>query len=159
CTMGLEFAVVKLLDLGADLAALEANTNPFAPLVLAHLQTQATRQDPAARQEWKLRVVKGLFQRGFTSHQIRQLLRLIDWMMDLPRELELEFRNELTRFAEEKNMPYLTGLERLAMEEGKAQGKAEGKAQGKAEGMAETLIKVLERRFASKVPADLEGRI
>src|SRR5262249_16129402 len=87
CTMCLELAVVKLLDLGADLAALEANTNPFAPLVLAHLQTQATRQDPAARQEWKLRVVKGLFQRGFTSDQIRQLLRLIDWMMDLPREL------------------------------------------------------------------------
>src|SRR6266852_493341 len=52
CTMGLEFPVVKLLDHGADLAALEASTNPFAPLVLAHLQTLATRQDPAARHEW-----------------------------------------------------------------------------------------------------------
>lgn len=35
CDMGLEYPVAKLLDYGADLGALEANLNPFAPLVLA----------------------------------------------------------------------------------------------------------------------------
>jgi hypothetical protein len=147
CTMGLEFPVVKLLDHGADLAALEASTSPFAPLVLAHLQTLATRQDPAARQQWKIHVIRSLYQRGFTSDQIRQLYRLIDWMMDLPEQLELEFRNELTQFEEEKIMPYVTSIERLALKE------------GEAKGVAETLIKVLERRFATKLPADLEDAI
>ena len=57
CTVGLEFPVVKLLDYGADAAALEAGANPFAPLVLAHLKTLETRQDTAARQGWKIRLI------------------------------------------------------------------------------------------------------
>jgi hypothetical protein len=88
CTIGLEFPIVKLLDYGENLAVLEEHSNPFAPLVLAHLKTQETRQDAPARQGWKIRVIKSLYERGFTNEQIRQLFRLIDWMMDLPEELE-----------------------------------------------------------------------
>jgi hypothetical protein len=52
------FPVVKLLDYGRDLGALETNENPFAVVVLAHLQAQATRGDPAQRRAWKFRLVK-----------------------------------------------------------------------------------------------------
>jgi hypothetical protein len=147
CTVGLEFPVVKLLDYGADPAALEAGANPFAPLVLAHLMTLATRQDAAARQGWKIRVIKGLYERGFTGDQVRQLFRLIDWLMDLPEELEEQLQRELIRFEEEKHMPYVTSIERLA------------EKRGKAEGMAETLLRVLERRWATPVPADLAAAV
>jgi Putative transposase, YhgA-like len=155
CTIGLEFPVVKLLDYGGDLEALETGRNPFAPLVLAHLKTLETRQDTAARQGWKMRVIRGLYERGYTGDHVRQLFRLIDWMMDLPEDLEDRFYEELSRFEEEKQMPYVTSIERIALKKGEAKGEAKGKAEGKAE----TLLRVLERRFATNVPADLDVAI
>jgi hypothetical protein len=155
CTVGLEFPVVKLLEYGADLLALEAGDNPFAPLVLAHLKTLETRQDPAARQGWKIRVIKSLYERGFTGDQVRQLFRLIDWFMDLPQELEEQLQQELIRFEEEKHMPYITGIERLA----EKRGKAEGKVEGKAEGRVDTLLQILEKRSATAVPTELASAV
>src|SRR5260370_39694632 len=43
----LDFLPVKLLDYRGREAALERDANPFAQVVLAHLQALATRQDPA----------------------------------------------------------------------------------------------------------------
>ena len=49
CTLDFQFPVVKLLDYARDVAGLEAGSNPFAVVVLAHLKTQETRHDPVAR--------------------------------------------------------------------------------------------------------------
>jgi hypothetical protein len=38
--------------------------------------------------------------------------------MDLPPDLQQGFREELYRFEEERRIPYLTSIERLAMAEG-----------------------------------------
>ena len=51
----LQFPVVKLTDYGEPWAALEASDNPFAVMVMTHLQTRATRYNPEARLGWKLR--------------------------------------------------------------------------------------------------------
>ena len=64
CEVGIRFPVVKLLDYAADVPGLEANPNPFAAVVLAHLKTRETRQDPEARCVWKIRLIKGLYERG-----------------------------------------------------------------------------------------------
>jgi hypothetical protein len=100
----------------------EGNPNPFAAVVLAHLKTLETRRQPAERCQWKLRVVKGLFERGLTAEQVRQLFRLIDWLMDLPPELARQFADQLYHFEEERKMPYITSVERLAREKGRAEG-------------------------------------
>ncbi len=50
---GIEFPSVKLLDFAPHWQSLEANPNPFATVVLAHLKTLETRQDPVGRQGWK----------------------------------------------------------------------------------------------------------
>ena len=92
-----------------------------------------------------------LVRAGFTGDQIRQLFRLIDWLMDLPEELEKQLQQELTRFEEEKQMPYVTSIERFA--------EKRGKAEGKAEGMADTLLQILELRFTTAVPADLAAAV
>src|SRR5262249_55157149 len=126
CEVGIRFPIVKLLDYGANETALEANTNPFAAVVLAHLKTQQTRQDAAARRSWKMRLVKGLYARGLSKDQVRELFRLIDWMMDLPEALEASFWQELARFEEEKRMPYITSVERMALREGERKGLLEG---------------------------------
>ena len=59
--------MVKLLDYAADVPALETNPNPFAAVVLAHLKTRETRQDPDARCLWKVRLIKGLYERGLSK--------------------------------------------------------------------------------------------
>ena len=61
CEVGIRFPVVKLLDYAADVPGLEADPNPFAAVVLAHLKTRETRQDPEARCVWKIRLIKGLY--------------------------------------------------------------------------------------------------
>jgi len=48
CEVRFRFPTVKLLDFRERLAELEANRNPVAALVLAHLAAQQTRADPTA---------------------------------------------------------------------------------------------------------------
>lgn len=114
---GVEFPVVKLLDYAPHGPALEANPNPFALLVLAHLKVLETRQAPADRQVWKVRLVKGLYERGLSVEDVRQLFRFIDWIMQLPESLERRFLQEIIQFQEEKRMPFMDIAERVAREE------------------------------------------
>jgi hypothetical protein len=114
----LTFPVAKLLDHAPHLAALEGNANPFAVVVLAHLQAQATRGDPAQRRAWKFRLVKGLYERKLTKEDVRELFRLLDWILVLPDELQEQFREDIHQYEQERQMPYLSSLERMAREEG-----------------------------------------
>lgn len=101
----------------------------------------------AERCRWKLRLVKGLFERGLTAEEIRQLFRLIDWMMDLPPELEDEFEDQLHRFEEERQMPYITSVERRALERGRQEGRQEGRLEGEVSGLQEGIELALELKF------------
>ncbi len=148
--MGLKFPVVKLLDYESQWSMLESSTNPFAVMVMAHLKTQATNGNPLSRLQWKLTVAKSLYQRGYSRQDILELFRLINWMMTLPEELEQSFTVEITNYEEEKKMPYITPLERFAIERGRQQGIAEGMI----EKGRESVIEILETRFDS-VPTSL----
>ena len=85
----LEFPVIKLLDYEANWNQLEASDNPFAVIVMAHLRTQASTQNPEARLEWKLGLIRRLYQKGYTRDKIIKLIQLLDWMMTLPKDLEI----------------------------------------------------------------------
>jgi hypothetical protein len=74
----------------------------------------------------KLRVVKGLYDRGWSEDDVRELFRLVDWIMDLPDDLEEAFRSDVSQFEEEKHMRYLSSIERLARNEGLREGLLEG---------------------------------
>ena len=91
--------------------------------MLAHLTERETRQDPSARQTWKLRLVKGLYERGLAKEDVQQLFRLIDWLMVLPAELQGSFREAIYQFEMEKRMPYVTSIERMAEERGREEGR------------------------------------
>jgi hypothetical protein len=114
-SLRMAFPEVKLLDYADREAELEADTNPFARVVLVHLKAQQTRKDPEGRRAWKFRLVRGLYERGFKAEDVRQLFRLIDWLMELPPPLEQAFRRELDEYQEERQMPYVTSFTRLAM--------------------------------------------
>jgi hypothetical protein len=158
CSNTFEFPVVKLLDYAGQEDDLERDPSPCAAIVLAHLKTLATRDDPNSRHAWKLRLIKGLFDRGFSADDIRQLFRLIDWMMILPATLEIVFRDEIHRFEEERKMPYVTSIERLAMEEGEKKGLAEGEKKGLAEGEKKGLAEGEIRGLKLAIKTGLERR-
>ncbi len=122
CETGIRFPVVKLLDFAAQEATLEASDNPFAQVVLAHLKARQTRDDAVARHTWKIRLVRGLFERGFSAQDVRELFRLIDWLMELPPALDVIFDQEVAKFQEEKRMPYVTSIERVGHRKGLRQG-------------------------------------
>jgi hypothetical protein len=109
---GNRFEPVKLLRYAEREAELEADANPFARVVLAHLKALETRQDPAGRHAWKLRLVRGLYEGGFSADDVRELFRLIDWLMELPPALDDLFWQEMDRLEEERRMPYVTSIER-----------------------------------------------
>ena len=126
CREEFRFPILKLLDYADDIAGLERSENVFATMVLAHLLTQQTTGDPATREQWKLRLMRSLYERGKSSAEIRQMFRVIDWMMDLPPAFAIQFRTALEQIEEEKKMPYVTSVERLAKEEGREEGREEG---------------------------------
>lgn len=134
---GITFPAVKLLDYAADLESLEKNNNPFAVVVMAHLQAQATRGDARERRASKLRLVKGLYERKLTKDDIRELFRLLDWILILPDDLQEQFREEVYQYEKEKRMPYLSSLERRGLEEGLKRGRDEGRKEGRKEGHQE----------------------
>jgi hypothetical protein len=137
CATDFRFPIVKLLDYVAQSDKLEQSDNPFAKFVLAHLKALETRRDDQTRFAWKLRLVRGLFERGLSADEVRKLFRLIDWLMELPAPMAEQFRDELYRIQEEKHMPYVTSIERLAKEEGRKQGWQEGREEGREVGREE----------------------
>lgn len=122
CQFDFTFPVVKLLDFAKDITALKNSTNPFAFVILAHLMTMQTADDPQDRCRWKMRLLRPLYQRGFTAEDVRKLFRVLDWMMKLPEDIELEFRQQLEQYEQEHTVPYITSIERMAKQEGREEG-------------------------------------
>ena len=148
--MRMEFPVVKLLDYVGREQALEADPNPFGMVVLAHLKTLQTRRDPAARQQWMVRLVKKLYDRGLGIDDLRRLRRFIDHVMELPPELATRVHEEIRQYEEDKKMPYVPTYERKAHEEGWKAGKQEGKQEGLDEGRQKSLSKIIKLGLENK---------
>jgi hypothetical protein len=75
CEVSFRFPIIKLLDYLPRWAELEESQNPFAIVVMAHLKTKETRNDAVARKEWKFRLTKGLYERGYGRQDILNLFR------------------------------------------------------------------------------------
>ena len=118
---------------------LEAEVNPFALVVMAHLLTRTTRSDPQARYRCKLILVRRLYERGYQRRDILELFRFVDWMMALPQELEERLRNDLEQIETELRMPYITSIERLGIEKGRQEGLLEGRQEGLQQGLQKGL--------------------
>ncbi|WP_445253255.1 hypothetical protein [Nostoc sp. 106C] len=112
---------------------------------MAHLKTKATQRNPESRLQWKLSLVRRLFERGYSREDIQELFRFIDWVMVLPKELASSFKTEVRNYEEVNRMRYVTSIERLAKEE------------GIVENARESVIEVLETRFGEVPSAIVEA--
>lgn len=154
CEVSFKFPVVKLLDYQQNWQELEESQNPFAIVVMAHLKAQETRKQQEERKTWKLSLTRRLYERGYQREQIIDLFRFIDWVMVLPQELERDFWQEINQYEEERQMRYVTSLERIGIEKGIQQGIEQGIQQG----ALRMLLHQLQRRFQS-VPETVQTRL
>ena len=145
----LRFPMVKVLDFRERWTELETSTNPFALVVMAHLEAQAAATD-TDRLRTKVSLIRRLLGRGHDRTDIIHLFRFMDWLLDLPPELEAETRRQVAALEGVIPMPYVTSWERMAREEGRAEGKAEGKAEGFREGLLEAIDLGLDLRFGKE---------
>jgi hypothetical protein len=135
CRILFDFPICKLIDFNRE--ELERSVSPAALFVLANLAAQETRDNSSKRFDWKVHLTRRLYDVGYSEKEVVEMFRLIDWLMVLPERQEQAFRIELQQIQEEKQMPYITSIERLARQE------------GREEAMREDIIDVIEVRFTS----------
>jgi len=144
------YPVVKLLDYRERWEDLERNLNPFSVVVMAHLKSQETRRKTQERYNWKLRLTRMLYERGYSRDEVLGLYRFIDMVIRLPEELEELYHEEIAREEEVKGMPYITTAERIGIRK--------GIQQGMLEDAREMVLEALEERFGD-VPGDVEEKV
>jgi len=123
CEVRFRFRPAKLLDWSGRKQELLHHPSPIAPVILAHLYSLETQHLPEERRNAKWRLIRQLYERGWTPEGIRQVYRLVDWFLELPRELEERLKSDLRAFEEEQRMPYVTSIERMGREEGERKGR------------------------------------
>jgi Domain of unknown function (DUF4351) len=144
-TLNFEFSAVKLLDYCDRWDELEASQNPFAWVVMAHLKMQETRRDKPSRKVWKMRLIRGLHESGYNKTDVLNLFNFIDWILGLPKPLEIEFWRELKAYEEERKVSYITSVERIGYDRGLQEGE-EGGAIRQARSI---LFRLLSRKVGS----------
>jgi flagellar biosynthesis/type III secretory pathway protein FliH len=158
CSLTFRYSIFKLADWRDQQEELAASDNPFATVLLAHLAAQETRHDVRGRQRAKLALVRRLYERGYDRQRVLSLFRFIDWLLALPAAAEQEVRVAIAQLEEERKMPYITSIERLAAEEARQEGHQEGLQEGRAEEARRAVLRVVARRFGA-VPSGLEDQL
>ena len=124
----------------------------------AQIAALRTASDPESRYNSKTELVRNLYSAGYNQDEIREIFRLIDWMMHLRPDLDRRFKSELVAYEKELKMPYITSVERLAKEEGLEEGLEKGLAKGREQGSITLLLRMLTRR-CGQLPGDVEQAI
>jgi predicted transposase YdaD len=156
CSMTFRYATCRLaeLDLGPWIAA----GNPVARVIQAHRLAQQTRTDMVARRRGKLGLIRQLLESGMADAEVREVTRLIHWLLALPREDELEFRQEVRKMEVSMQMPRRSTYEQIVWEEGVEKGRQDGQVEGRNVGAQDMLLDLMADRFGA-CGAELGSRI
>ena len=92
---------------------------------MAHLKTKATTGKLPQREQWKWKLIRGLYEKEFEREQIIKLFEIIDNMMTLSTELQSSLESKIKQFEEERTMPLISNMELRGIERGKEIGALE----------------------------------
>jgi len=153
-SLSCKFIVIKIIDYENQYQGLEQSANPFASVILSQLEAlKAKQKSPREQFNVKRNLTRRLYHKGYDKKAILRLYFFIDWLLQLPKELEAEYKQAVYEFEEETHMPYVSSIERMGIEQGRQEGilagRQEGILAGRQEGEAELLIRQLTRRFGS----------
>jgi hypothetical protein len=167
CTKTFKFVTVKLLKWRGKEAYLQKHANPFAVFLLAHLQTLATRHDEDQRAAWKERLMGNFVLRPLDNVDRAEWLRLVDWLMELPRERNKGVWESIYRLVREKEqgMPFISFFEERE-QQAEQRGRNDGEKLGLLKGIRGALRlrlpeqeKALMARVEQVNDVDLLGRV
>ena len=125
-----EFNVAKLVYYRKKMPDLKRSGNPFAFVTEVLLEETRYRRSMDIRKleymyNLKKRLAWRLFRRGFNGDYIWSLLRFLDWILQLPKELEKRLRENIDQKWGGETMSYITSWERIAEEKGHLEEKQE----------------------------------
>jgi hypothetical protein len=144
CSVSFEFPVIKLSDYESRWSELEESLNPFAIAVMAHLKTKETRKNMMLRKEWKFKLTRMLYERNYERQDILNLFRFLDWLLELPEDLKQGFQDDLQRYEQERQMPYVTSIERMGIAKGREEEREEG-----LERQRSLILRILNRQLGA----------
>ncbi len=148
----IRFPICKVLDrLETDWAD---DVSLPAQVARAQIAALRTASDPVGRLYAKTQLVRNLYDAGYTADGIRELYRLIDWIMHLRPDLARRFASEHIAFEKDRKMPYVTSIERFALARGREEGREEGREQGSVK-----LLLLQLTRLCGTLPEDIERKI
>jgi hypothetical protein len=136
-SMRLRFPVVKLADWSDHIEELASSDNPFGIAVAAHLAALATAKRDATRYAQRLRLYRAVRRKGLSEEKAGALLTFMDWVLDLPEDLDDRFWNEVRVEEESEPMRYMTRMEERAEERGLLEGRTLGVEEGRTLGVEE----------------------
>ncbi len=114
----LNFFTTKLLDYAENRSVLEQTDNPFGIITLAQLAAAETRKNIDERYQIKFALTRRLYDKGLGRDAILNLYRFLDWVLSLPKNLEIQYNNDIKRLEEERSVNYITSAERIGMLKG-----------------------------------------
>ena len=162
CGITFRFCICKTIDFRGKLDDPRYRNQQGLFIIAAHLGTQQHRRNPQNLFDCRFELFVKLNNEGYSPSEIRQLIRLIDWLMPLPDDLKLQFRNQLQQRLPDKTMPHITLFEELALKEGLEKGLQKGLVDGRQEGLLqnarEAILDVLDTRFG-EVPDAVRERV
>ena len=139
------YATCKFTDL--DLEPWITAGNPVARVIEAHRLAQGTGRNMKARRSGKLGLVRHLLESGMGELEVREVMRLIHWLLALPEEEELGLRKDVKQMEASMQTKRRSTYERIVWEEGLEQGLERGRAQGRYDAMRECLLDQVAERF------------
>lgn len=141
------FPVCKVLDFLES--TWTADTSLVVEVARAQIAALRTANDPVGRFNAKTQLVRNLYTAGYNADEVREIFRLIDWMMHLRLDLSRQFQADLVAFEKELQMPYVTSIERHAEERGLEKGREEGVELGRDQESGLLLRRQLSRKFGT----------
>lgn len=115
--ISIKFPIIKLIDYHEKIPDLEQSTNPFAIIILAQLTALKT-QNVELKLASKLQITKKLYRSGFSSKEVIELFRFIDWVISLPKELEVQFMRNLAKLEKDTGEHFICPAEQIWLEQG-----------------------------------------
>ncbi len=130
---------------------------------------QGTRKDMKARRSGKLGLVRQLLESGMSEMEVREVMRLIHWLLALPEEEELSFRKDVKQMEASMQTKRRSTYERIVWQEGveagieqglmrgrdagRLEGRSEGRVEGRHSAARELLLDLIRVRFGTCTPS------
>jgi flagellar biosynthesis/type III secretory pathway protein FliH len=111
--------------------------------------TQQTRGRDVERYAAKWQLARMLYERAWDKQRIVDLFNVIDWMMQIPQQMQSELLDQIDELERGRAMPYISSFERRGLERGLERGRMEGQQQA----LSALLRFQLARRFGTLPPA------